>query len=76
MSTLTFTHSANQWEEETGSCAGSDVSDWQDKTCGHTLPVCFMRERQVSLGHADRKVPKTLRGKDRGGKCTDWCVKP
>lgn len=25
-----------------------------------------MRERQVSLGHADRKVPKTLTGKDRG----------
>lgn len=60
-----FTHSSNQWEEESSSCAGTDVSDWQDKTCGHALLVCFMRERQVSLGHADRKVPKTLRRKER-----------
>lgn len=60
-----FTHSANQWEEESSSCAGTDVSDWQDKTFGHALLVCFMREREVSLGHADRKLPKTLRGTER-----------
>lgn len=72
-----FTHGANQWVEETGSCAGADVSDWQDKTCRHTLPVRFMRQRQVSLGHADGKVPKTLKGgRQRWGKCIDSCVQP
>lgn len=68
-----FTHSANQWEEESSSCAGTDVSDWQDKTCGHALLVCFVRERQVSLGHADRKVPKTLRGTERKEKNVPLC---
>ena len=39
------THRANQREEEARANAGSDVSDGQDKTCGHALLVGFVRER-------------------------------
>lgn len=55
---------ANQWEQEARAHAGADVSDWQDESCGHALLVCFVRERQVSLCHADWKIAETLRGKE------------
>lgn len=54
-------HRANQREEEAGAHAGPDVSDGQDEACGHALLVCFVRERQVRLCHADGQTAKTLR---------------
>lgn len=53
---------ADQWEQKTRAHAGSDVSDWHDEPRGHALLVCLVRERQVSLRHADRQITKTLRG--------------
>lgn len=53
---------ADQREQKARAHTGSDVSDWQDEPCGHTLPVCLVRERQVSLRHADWQIAKTLRG--------------
>lgn len=55
---------ANQWEQKASAHTGSDVSDWQDEPCGHTLLVCLVRERQVSLCHANWQIAKTLRRED------------
>ena len=53
---------ADQREQEAGAHTGSNVSDWQDETCGHTLLVCLVRERQVSLRHANWQIAETLQG--------------
>lgn len=58
-----LTYRANQWEQEARAHARTNVSDWQDESCGHALLVRFVRERQMSLRHADRKTAETLRGK-------------
>lgn len=55
---------ANQWVQEARAHTGSDVSDWQDEPCGHALLVCLMRERKVSLRHADWQIAETLRGEE------------
>lgn len=59
-----LTHRADQWEQKARAHAGSDVSDWQDVPCGHALPVCLVRQRQVSLRHADWQIAETLRGEE------------
>lgn len=59
------TYRANQWKQEARAHAGSDVSDGQDEPCWHALLVCFVRERQVSLRHADWQIAETLRGRER-----------
>lgn len=51
---------ANQWVEETRAHAGSNVPDWHDESCGHTLLVGLVRKGQVRLGHTDRKIAEAL----------------
>lgn len=66
---------ANQREQEARAHAGSDVSDWQDEARGHALLVCLVRERQVSLCHADWQIAETLRGEE-GTKRMCWIFLP
>lgn len=62
---VALTYRAYQGVQKTGPDTGADVTDGQDKACGHTLLLWVMRQGQVCLGHADGQVPKALRRKGK-----------
>lgn len=48
-----MTYRSHEWVDEAGTDAGTDISDWQDKSGGYPLLVRHVGQGQVSFGHAD-----------------------
>ena len=49
------TYRSHKWVDEASTDAGTNISDWQNKSSGCPLLVRHVGQRQVCLGHANRQ---------------------
>lgn len=60
------THRSHQRVDEPSAYAGPDITDGQNEISGHAFLVRLVRQRKVSLCHADGQISKSL--EERKGK--------